>query len=403
MSEPGLPEVSAYDEADLAILHALQVNPRATWNRIARTIGLDPGTVGRRWARLRDSGQAWVTAYPGKRDLERLCFSFVEVRCTPGRIGEVADVLAGDPRVLTVEYTSGSRDLLLTVLTGSTDGLSRFLEELGPLELARTQSQVVSTLHQDGSRWRLSSLTTAQQQALLEPRAVTPVESRPYTEAERVLIRELSKDGRRSYTELAGVLGTSVNTVRRTMETLLGQGKLTLRCELSKEWSGWPVSAVVWVSAPPDRAGETARLVAGMRHSRLVAGITGGQATMLCALWLRTPAELQRFESELTGRVPGLRILDRSIALRPPEADGPAARRVRTPRGHRRAGALETLSPPHSPAASLPPWNPSPAPGRRCAPRSPNSATRTSPGPRAAPAGSSAIWCVTWSSTPRMC
>src|SRR5690606_4785018 len=51
-------------EVDLAIVHALQVAPRASWQRIGAVIGLDPATAARRWARLEEQRVAWLTIWP---------------------------------------------------------------------------------------------------------------------------------------------------------------------------------------------------------------------------------------------------------------------------------------------------------------------------------------------------
>lgn len=54
---------SSVDRLDLALLHALQIAPRASWTRIGQAIGVDPVTAARRWTRLTGEGYGWLTAY----------------------------------------------------------------------------------------------------------------------------------------------------------------------------------------------------------------------------------------------------------------------------------------------------------------------------------------------------
>ncbi|RIQ20438.1 AsnC family protein [Jiangella rhizosphaerae] len=70
--------MDALDEADLALRHAVQLAPRAPWQRIGLVLGVDPVTAARRWARLSESGAAWFALHPA---LDGLTFAFVEVGC----------------------------------------------------------------------------------------------------------------------------------------------------------------------------------------------------------------------------------------------------------------------------------------------------------------------------------
>ncbi|MFJ5195310.1 AsnC family protein [Streptomyces sp. NPDC088394] len=56
--------VRALDDVDQALVHALQIAPRAGWNEIGAVLGLDAVTVARRWHRLTDAGAAWISCSP---------------------------------------------------------------------------------------------------------------------------------------------------------------------------------------------------------------------------------------------------------------------------------------------------------------------------------------------------
>ena len=61
-------------------------------------------------------GAVWLSAPPGTGALPRLTVSFVEVDCATNQVMGVAEALARDPRVATIEHVTGGRDLLLTHL-----------------------------------------------------------------------------------------------------------------------------------------------------------------------------------------------------------------------------------------------------------------------------------------------
>src|SRR4051812_21841296 len=106
-------------EADLALVHALQIAPRAPWALVGRALGVNPVTAARRWARLVDDGLAWVTAYPGPLWAGQRCVAFVEVDCEPSRRLEVVGALVRDPRVVSLEHVSAGCDLFLTAMVPS--------------------------------------------------------------------------------------------------------------------------------------------------------------------------------------------------------------------------------------------------------------------------------------------
>ena len=64
MDAPGDDGIEPLGELDLAIVHALQIDARAPWTRVAAAVGADSSTVVRHWQRLREGSRAWLTAWP---------------------------------------------------------------------------------------------------------------------------------------------------------------------------------------------------------------------------------------------------------------------------------------------------------------------------------------------------
>src|SRR5262245_37291557 len=118
-------ESVALSELDLALVNALQIQPRASWTTLGEVLGVDPATVARRWARLEASGTAWITCLPMLGDQGRV--AYVEIDTAPAAHGAVAAALRSDAQVLTVEHTTGPRDIIATVVAPTLGSLSRYL------------------------------------------------------------------------------------------------------------------------------------------------------------------------------------------------------------------------------------------------------------------------------------
>lgn len=309
------------DELDLAVLSALQVDPRASWSRIGDALGVDPVTAARRWARVTDGGYAWVTCTPGPAQYTALCTAFIDVDCAAGRASEVAQAVALMPHVATVEHVSGGRDLYLTIFVPDLAALSRLLlEQLAALPGVRaTRTQVATQVYAEGSRWDLRGLDSSQRAALGRSAPHRPVVARQHAAMnakDRQLAVLLAHNGRESYTDLATGLGAGLSTVRRRLNALLSAGHLAVRCEIARPLSDWPVSASVWADVPPGDLDRVAQLVTSLPETRMCMALTGGPANLLFTVWLRTAGDLQRLEVELARRVPTLTVVDRAVALR---------------------------------------------------------------------------------------
>ncbi|WP_171171962.1 Lrp/AsnC family transcriptional regulator [Streptomyces sp. I05A-00742] len=301
------------DELDLALVNALQINPRAPWTELAAALDVDAATVARRWERLKAAGHAWVTAYPFDSGGAG---ALLEVDCAPGQDSAVAGILSADPVAITVEHAAGGRDLLVMVMTRDFDALSRYIvDRLGTVPgITSTRAHLVTRSYTEGSAWRLRSLTRAQQETLTAPHRPAQAVAVDLFE-HRDLIRALGEDGRISLSALAARLDVSLNTVGRRLRRLLDSGRLILRCDLARSLSGSPVAATFFGSVPPEHLDATARELAKLPEIRMVIGVSGPQ-NLIAIVWVRSLVDTQELEVRLAARLPHLRITDRAIALR---------------------------------------------------------------------------------------
>ncbi|MET9773536.1 Lrp/AsnC family transcriptional regulator [Streptomyces sp. NPDC006367] len=308
-------ESATLTEADLALINALQLDPRAPWSRLAGPLGLDPATLSRRWARLRDSGSAWVTCYPGGAQAEYAAFALVQVACAPGACEELARVLARDGRVYSVEITAGGHGLLLTVAALDLPALAAYvLRRLGGLPgVTGTRTHLVQRIYREASRWRMDALSQRQQRGL-EKAAAERADSGPSGVDEQQLMVVLAADGRQSYARLGETLGRPESTVRRMLAAALGSGRAVLRCETAHLLAGWRVTATLWLAVPPGELAQAAETLSAMREPRLVCSVSG-EANLLVQVWLHSLSELSRFEAQFAEHRPSARVVERSVTL----------------------------------------------------------------------------------------
>ncbi|MGW5646820.1 Lrp/AsnC family transcriptional regulator [Saccharopolyspora sp. NPDC003752] len=308
---------TSLDELDRSILHALQISPRATWTEIGGVLGVDSATVGRRWERLHAAGLAWTTCYPGMRLAGSICMAFIEIDVQSGQQVAVGRQLATYPQVITVEHMAGGRDLLITVMIRDLGALSELLSDrISPLPgVVRTRAALGTKVFTEGSSWRLRALTPSQQRRLARPTATDLPPATDLEERDRRLITALSRNGRATAVELGQETGLNAPSVRRRLAGLTHNGGLSLRCEIARDLTDWPVSASLWASVPP---GQLDKVVQGLRalpELRLCASVTGPQ-NLLFTVWLKSVADVGRLEALLGERLPQLQLVDRAVALR---------------------------------------------------------------------------------------
>ena len=305
------------DEIDRKIVHALQIAPRASWNLVGSAVGVDPVTAARRWQRLHDAGAAWISCYAVQTGGDSF---LVELTCDPGMSVAVATTLARDHNVASVNVKAGGHDVLAEVGTASLRDSARYsLDRLGRVPGIRSiRTLPVAMAYAEASRWRLRALDRGAEARLAatvpEPRdpALT---APPLTEDDWELLHCLADDPRMPLREIGERLSVSPSTARRRLDAV-ADGRIRLRCELARTESGWPVCGTFFAHCPADRVGATARALVKIPEVRAVGSLIG-PFNLYLALWLRSVAHIQEFESQLNVKVPHMSIADRSLVLRP--------------------------------------------------------------------------------------
>ncbi|MGE7438729.1 Lrp/AsnC family transcriptional regulator [Kitasatospora sp. NPDC001175] len=311
-------------EADIALLDALHANPRASFEKLAATLGVAPVTVARRWRRLNEAGQAWVSSVPGPR--LAMSGAVCEIEPDPGRAVPVAAALATLPQVISVYLTSNQYAVHTIVLADELDKLTMLLLEVIPeVPGALRVRSHLGTQWLSGARWRLGAITGSQRSSVTgteagDGRAET-ARTLVFDNQERELYLALQHDGRVGYRELARQLGIPEHQVRRQTESLLRRGMLTFRTDFARPEGGWPTELVLWLSVPHDRVEQVGLQLAEWPETR-IALATIGSANLLVMAQLHQIGEVGRLRARLAEVDRGTVVVDESVVLRPVKSWG---------------------------------------------------------------------------------
>ncbi|MFG2591317.1 Lrp/AsnC family transcriptional regulator [Streptomyces sp. NPDC048438] len=307
-------------ELDLALVHALQVRPRAAWTDLAPLLGATPVTLARRWERLTAQGLAWVSAVPGPSFSRSGCTAFVFVRCAPAARQRLADRVARLREAVTVELVApGHTDLMLDVLAPDLAGMHRFVsEELAALpDVLDVECVFATSLYAEGSRWRLGSLDASQLSVLGRSDTADGAGSAVFDlgPLDHLLLDALVRDGRTRLADLAALTGSSAATVRRRLGRLTASGVVALRCDMAPAVSGLPVSVTFRGRATAHEVNRLHRTLATLPECRLLAAVTGS-ANVLATYWLRDIGSVQQRETAACAQLPSLEVTDRVLGIR---------------------------------------------------------------------------------------
>jgi DNA-binding Lrp family transcriptional regulator len=334
------------DEVDRGIIHALRLDGRAPFSRIAAVLGVSTQTVARRYGRLRTEASLRVV---GLADLQRARQAQWIVRLTanPNVAQDLAYSLARRNDTSWVRLTSGGTEIFSIIHTlnnpaGHHSLLLRDIPRTAGIT-AVSAHYLLHTYRGGPTAWHgHAAALTEEQQRRLRPRPVRPDEAGQavVTETDRDLLIALQRDGRASQADLAAATGWSPGTVARRLAALQASGAIFFDIEINDRLFGVTTQAILWASVAPAHLDRVATALAQHEELAFVAATTG--PTNLVAHVLCTdPVDLHHYLTHRLGALeaiqsletaPVLRTLKSSspilIAERPP-ADMPVASRPR--------------------------------------------------------------------------
>ncbi|WP_069886993.1 Lrp/AsnC family transcriptional regulator [Streptomyces luteocolor] len=308
-----------FDELDLKLLHALEIDGRAPFSRIAAVLGVSDQTVARRFRRMGAEAGLRVV---GVRDTDRLGRDqwMLRLRCAPEGAEAIGAALARRPDTTWVHLMSAGTEVVCMTMPrtqGDHDDLvfGKLLRTRQIIEI--TAHQLLHRFYGGRTGWigKHRPLTDAQA-AALRP-AVRPGEAGPVrlTPEDEPLIAALKADGRVTYPELQRLTGRSESSVKRRVAALLDSGALYIDTEYDTDRFGFSAATMLWVTADPGALDAVGRAMAEHPEVAHVSAITG-PANLMASVVTRDTAELYAYLSARLGTLEGVRHVESAPYLR---------------------------------------------------------------------------------------
>jgi DNA-binding Lrp family transcriptional regulator len=298
-----MPNMLALDDVDRALIHALHVDARAPFTKIAAVLGTSTQTVVRRYGRLRAEAGLRVIALPDPHSARRQQW-IVRLTATAGTAQDVARALARREDTSWVRLTSGGTEIvaIITTTPGGADSHALLLRDI-PRTSAITAVSAHYLLHTylggpTAWRGRVNALTEAQQHQLRPPPPDGPDgpdgHPMPLADPDHRLLAALLHDGRTSYTDLAAITGWTASTVTRRLDQLRRSGALFFDVDIDANLFGITTSALLWMSVAPAHLDHVATTLAGHQELAVVASTTG-PTNLLANVLCPDPEALHRY------------------------------------------------------------------------------------------------------------
>ncbi|MFP5022696.1 Lrp/AsnC family transcriptional regulator [Pseudonocardia phyllosphaerae] len=264
------------DALDRQLVHALQVDGRVGFGRLAEVLGASDRTLNRRYRRLVAAGVLRVVGVPVARALGRADW-LVRMRCLPHAAQEIGAALAAEPDMSWVTLLSGGAEIACMVRAPADALVLRSLprsSRIGPVSAQRLLRPVAGA---DGWPGRLRALSADQVRALRETGPGEPgPEDRPmFGDEDRRLLPILAMDGRASWSALARATGWSPAAVARRVEQLRRSGALVLEVDVEPALFGAPLGAMLWLTVRPSALADAGRALAAHPDIAFAAVTTG--------------------------------------------------------------------------------------------------------------------------------
>ncbi|HJP76052.1 MAG TPA: AsnC family transcriptional regulator [Pseudonocardiaceae bacterium] len=311
------------DELDRGLVHALQLDGRAPFARIAMVLGTSEHTVARRYRRLRSGG---VVRVVGAVNGFRLGYASwtVRLRCTPDAAGAIAAALARRSDTFWVHVLSGGTEISCNLQAGTDAERDGFLLEKLPGTRRVLGMSAHSMLRGFAGPTGWAGLATLSDEQMAALRVDVPEgDDEPVALAagDRELLGALASDGRLGFAELAAASGLSESTVRRRLEQLRGSGVLSYQVEIAPVELGYRAEARLWMSVRPSAVVSVAQALAGHAEVSFCA-VTTGPSNLVAAVVCRDSRHLYRYLTEQVGALDAIDRVEAAPLIRTVKRSG---------------------------------------------------------------------------------
>ncbi|WP_243770197.1 Lrp/AsnC family transcriptional regulator [Amycolatopsis acidicola] len=293
------------DELDRQLVHALQLDARAPFSRIAEVLGTSDRTIARRYGRLRSAHRLRVVGLPSPKHLG-LTDWFVRLRCTPDSATQIAAALARRPDTSWVSLMSGGTEITCIARTrGRSDAEGLLLHKL-----PRTPRLVSVTAHSllhpmagtAGWPGRMKALSDKQ---ITELSWQPPPDAQAPAEPDESLLAALAEDGRAAFPDLSRATGWSESTVRRRLDQLRAEGTVYFDIDIDPLLFGCASEAILWLTVAPAELRTVGAALATHQEIAYAAATTGPSNVVAFAV-CRDGEALYDYLAGKLGALPGV-------------------------------------------------------------------------------------------------
>jgi DNA-binding Lrp family transcriptional regulator len=313
-----------FDDLDRALHHALQVDGRAPFRRIAEVLGVSDQTVARRYARLRSTQALRVIGFSDPAAVGDDQW-LVRARCAPDAAPEIADALARRPDTSWISLNSGGTEIACSLRARDSAAAGEMLLA----RLPRTPRVLDVSAHQvlhvfyGGAHepfTKLGPLDDAQVARLAE-HLPEPAPAPRLDDVDRRILRLLREDGRASVEDLARDCGSSASTVRRRLHDLRAGGLLYLDVDLSPESHDFPMRTMLYLSVLPADLDAAGRALAAHPEVPFAAATTG-RTNVYASVASPDAPSLYRYLTTRVAALPGVQGVETAPVIRTVKAAG---------------------------------------------------------------------------------
>ncbi|MGW1375742.1 Lrp/AsnC family transcriptional regulator [Streptomyces sp. NPDC002446] len=321
------------DDVDRGLIHALHLDGRAPFSRIAAVLGVSTQTVARRYRRLCAEAGLRVVGLADPHRAGRAQW-LVRLTAAPHSAQDLARALARRTDTSWVKLASGGTEIIAVVHTPA-DGFGDH-----PLllhDIPRTAGITAVSAHYllhtylggpTAWRGRVAILDAAQQRRLTPRESVEggqrPSPAEHLADTDHALLTALQRDGRTALAELAAATGWSPATVARRLAALREGGALFFDVEFDDALYGATTQALLWLTVAPTHLDEVATALA--RHDELAfVAATTGRTNVVAHALCPGPAALHHYLTRRLGGHRAIHTLETAPVLRTVKGAGPLA------------------------------------------------------------------------------
>ncbi|MGP4015005.1 Lrp/AsnC family transcriptional regulator [Saccharopolyspora sp. 5N708] len=311
-------ETDIADELDRQLIHALQLDGRAPFSRLAEALGVSDQTVARRYRRLRSADRVRVVAAPPANHYGHGRW-MLRLRCAPGAAPTVATALARRPDTAWVQIVSNGTEVQCITRARVPDETTELLLDHLPrtgrvLDVAAYS--LLHTFYGSPGRIRLLDALPPDNAQLLGPEPDITGTGLPHCAPDDLrLLDVLAADGRIGLADLATATGWSVSTVRRRIDLLRATGALHFYTEFDLSYLGYTAETRLWASVSPAHLEATGTALASYPGICFVAA-TSGPTNLTATLVCKDTHEIYRYLTSEVAALPAITHLETTPVLR---------------------------------------------------------------------------------------